>query len=175
MEFSDETPGDTGLSEVREILFGEARRELAGKLAEVNDRVTREVEALRGELHERDVRWHETLQRELSTLSDKLSSILSEHAGHLRQLSNELAELRSHTDNSLVQLVNNLRGEQSNHAQAQEASLQRLRGDVHDEIQRLTSQMNDAITSLRNDERRTLSGLFSSLAQQIGSGDARGD
>ncbi len=145
---------EEGLEQVRDLLFGPQIRSQERRVVRLEERIAREVAAMRSDLKLRLDAVKDEVTRELSTLS--------------RTVAEEQVE-RGRLQESLSRRIDESGG-------ALDARLEELRTEAeqaHEELRQVAEQavqeLREEVRNGRERERRALSTLFSELGSRLGS------
>jgi DNA anti-recombination protein RmuC len=167
-----ETPIDeTGesLHQVRDILFGAQMRTVDRRLAQLEERLQRDLQGLRKDLEKRADGLDSQIHKESSTRDERIKDERAKRTAELKDLRNELKTSFKNLDKSLGSLENittradtDLRDEILKLTQSMSKEIQslseRLSGDLDEAVLELRSEKTD-ITSLVQ--------LFSDMAGRL--------
>lgn len=171
----DETTAN--LDKVRDILFGQKIREGEKRFGRLEERLMKEVVAIRGELQQNLDTFEEFARRELAQLSDRLATEVDERQTNDKQTSRELAELSKAVDEKLAKAdAQNGKGLRDLREQLLEQS-NKLRTEMRQRCEELAVEFNRDVGELRvtKADRAFLATILAEVAVRLRSDEALSD
>ncbi len=171
-------PGDNGsnrLDQVRELLFGEQARDVDHRIAELENRLGKKLEALQNDM----VKRFEAAQKSNQAMFDKLRESLEREAETRADSARQLSADLERTGSDLGKKIDDL--DERSHASLTQLEQQLAsRADaLKADIGSLAASSSAALAEASNDlgdrkaDRTALAAMFTELAEQLSGGSPR--
>jgi vacuolar-type H+-ATPase subunit I/STV1 len=159
------------VDKIREILFGNHKREFSRRLGELEESYRKELEAVRHEHRQRHDALETYLRREIDALADQVLSEQRQRAEQIRELTEEVEKIRKTLEKRMDQLDEDTRKAAKDFRQQLLEQTKTLSAEILRQSEAAASRFAAAQQDMREEmvDRSSLGALFTRMGMQLAS------
>jgi hypothetical protein len=162
---------DNSVDKIREILFGNHKREFSRRMGELEESIQKELEAVRHEHRQRHEALETYIRREIDALADQVLSEQRQRAEQIRELTEEVEKIRKALEKRMDQLDEDARKTAKDSRQQLLEQTKTLSAEIQRKSEAAAARFAAAQQNLREDmvDRSSLGALFTRMGMQLAS------